>query len=41
MQLRSSCHGWYTEVRDLELRRIAELNEAASVARRSLTRPVA
>ena len=37
----SRLHGWYTEALDLELRKIAELNEAASVARRSLTRPVA
>ena len=34
-------HGWYTEVRDLKLRRIAELNEVASIARRSLIRSVA
>ena len=29
-------HGWHTEVLDLKLRRIAELNEVASIARRSL-----
>ena len=33
--------GWYTEVRDLKLRRIAELNEVASIARRSLIKSVA
>ena len=33
--------GWYTEVRDLKLRRTAELNEVASIARRSLISSVA
>ena len=34
-------HGWHTEVLDLKLRRIAELNEVASIARRSLIKSVA
>ena len=33
--------GWYTEVRDLKLRRIAELNEVSYIARRSLIESVA
>ena len=34
-------HEWYTEVRDLKLRRIAELNEVKSIARRSVIKSVA
>ena len=34
-------HGWYTEVRDLKLRKTAELNEVSSIARRSLIKSVA
>ena len=33
--------GWYTEERDLKLRRIAELNEVSSIARRNLIKSVA
>ena len=33
--------GWYTEERDLKLRRLAELNEVSSIARRSLVKSAA